>query len=157
MEHVASIIGAVSGLLSLAGVIYLVGYWKGGIDTWRKAHEEEHKKYPPGEIAIMCKTLWDIYVVDALRQHPELAQHGSPYKLTPQGNDLIPDEIKHLLEKVPSNPLDREAIASGWLVVKHLGLETIEQMAKDQQLTVQAAIAILSTYLENNTNNCGSR
>jgi hypothetical protein len=153
-QTVASIIGTITGLVSLAGIIYLIGYWKGGIDTWRKSHEEEHKKYPASEIALMCKTMWDIYVVDALRKHPELAQHSSPFKLTEQGDRLIPEHLKTALCKIPTNPTNREAIATGWLVVKHLGIAAIEQMAKEKELSVQEAIAVLSTYLETHTDNC---
>jgi len=148
MENIASIIGAVSGLISLVGIIYLVGYWKGGIDSRMKAHEDQLSKYPPGETALMCKTMWDIYVVDALRQHPELAQHSSAFKLTKQGVELIPDHLKLSLEKIKCNHMDREAVASGWLVVKSLGISAIEQMAKEKSLTVQETIALLSTYLE---------
>lgn len=157
MEAIASIIGAISGLLSLVGIIYLVGYWKGGVDNQLKGHHDQLSKYPLSEIALMSKTMWDIYVVDALRQHPELAQHSSPFKLTQQGADLIPDHLKLSLEKIKCNPMDREAVASGWLVVKSLGISVIEQMAKEKSLSLQEAIAILSTYLDAHGNNCTPR
>lgn len=157
MEALTALIGAISGILSLAGVVYLVGYWKGEVDTRIKAHEDQLCKYPPGEIALMCKTMWDIYIVDVLRQRPDLAHHTSPFKLTKQGDDLIPQPLKESLDQIKCNPLDREAVASGWLVVKHLGITTIEQLAKEKALSVQEAIAILSTYLDQHTNNCTPR
>lgn len=157
MQEIASIVGAISGILSFLGIIYVIGYWKGGVDTRLKAHEDQLCKYPPGEIALMCKTMWDIYVVDALRQHPELAQHSSSFKLTQQGADLIPDHVKLSLEKIKGNPLDREAVASGWLVVKSLGISAIEQMAKEKSLSLQDAIAILSAYLDAHGNNRTAR
>lgn len=157
MENIASIIGAVSGLISLIGIIYLVGYWKGGVDSRLKAHEDQLRKYPPGETALMCKTMWDIYVVDALRQHPELAQHSSSFKLTKQGIDLVPEPIKKILDELEYNPTSNKDIASGWLVVKHLGISAIEQMSREKSLTVQEAIAILSTYLDAHRDNCMPR
>jgi len=153
LEQIFSIAGSISGILSLAGIIYLVGYWKGGVDNKLKGLCTSLDKYPPGEIALMCKTMWDIYVVDALRAHPELAQHNSPLKLTPQGMDLIPEHIRLSLANIPSNPTNREDIASGWLVVKHLGLSAIEELAKETCLTLQETIAVLSTYLDDNGNN----
>lgn len=161
LEMVAAIIGSITGILSLAGIVYLVGYWKGGIDTWKKAHdawqkthEEEHRKYPPGEIALMVKTMWDIYVVGPLHDRPDLATHLSPFKLTETGTSLIPDDIKAQLCEVKKNPMDPEAVASGWLVVRNLGLDRIETLAKEKQLSVPETIAILSTYLENHTDHC---
>ena len=152
IETIASIIGSITGVISLLGIIYLIAYWKGGIDTWKRAHEEEHRKYPPAEIAMMCKTLWDIYVVDALRTRPDLAEHHSAYKLTPNGEDLIPDDMKTSLSQVKKNPIDPEALASGWLVVKEIGMERIETLAKQKNLNVPETIAILSTFLENHIN-----
>lgn len=145
---IASIIGAVTGCLSLAGIIYLVGYLKGTIDTKVKCLEQ----YPPAETALMAKTMWDIYVVDALRQRPDLAQHASSFKLTQNGNNLIPNDIKSLLTRIDFNPIDSEALATGWLVVKVLGLPTIEKMAREKDLSVQEAIAILSTFLDEHKN-----
>jgi len=157
LQQIASIIGAISGLVSLIGIIYLVGYWKGGVDTRLKAHDDQLCKYPPGEIALMCKTMWEIYIVEALRQRPDLATHTSPYNLTPQANNLIPEDLKQVLNQVKCTPMDREEVACGWLVVKNIGINAIEQMARDKTLSVQEAIAILSTYLEAHGNNCTPR
>ena len=146
----AAIIGAVSGVASLLGLVYLLGVWKGGVDSKLRDITRLLSQYPPSETALMTKTLWDIYVVDALRNRPDLAEHSSAYKLTKVGEDLIPEYMKPLLERIPHNPLNREDIATGYLVVKYVGLDSISKMAEDKQLNVQEAIAILSTYFVNN-------
>lgn len=153
--EVLAAVGAISGVVSLGGVAYGLVYWKGCVDTWRQAHEEEHKKYPPGETALMCKTMWDIYIVDALRQRPDLATRKSPYRLTDTAQMMIPEDVKGILCEIAGKPYDKEAWASGWLVVRYLGVERIEKIAKEEKLSVQEAIAILGTYLENHSNNCG--
>jgi hypothetical protein len=153
IEQIAAIIGAISGLVSLGGIIYVLAYWKGGVDAWLKKHDEECQKYPPGEIALMCKTMWEIYVVGPLHDRPDLATHKSPFKLTQTGIDLIPADIKQELLEYTKAPMDEEAVASGWLVVKNLGIERIEHLAKEKELSVQEVIAILSTYLDNHTGN----
>ena len=79
---------------------------------------------------------------------PDLAERGSSFKLKKEGEDLIPEYMKPLLERIPHNPLKSEAIATGYLVVKYIGLDLISKMAEDKQLNVQEAIAILSCYLE---------
>lgn len=160
-ETIAAIVGSVTGIISLGGLIYLLGNklgwlkaWKESVDAWMKAHDDNFQKYPPGETALMCKTMWDIYVVGALRDRPDLATHQSAFKLTPNGIDLIPDKIKEALSRIEVLPQDKESLATGWLVVKNLGIPTIETLAKEKDLSVPEAIAILSTYLDNHTNNC---
>jgi len=150
----AAIIGAVSGVASILGLAYLLGVWKGGVDSKLRDITRLLSQYPPPETALMTKTLWDIYVVDALRNRPDLAEHQSAYKLRKEGEDLIPDNLKAELCQISRN-LDEncnksEAIASGWLVVKYLGMEAISRMAEEKGLSVQESIAILSTYLVNN-------
>ena len=142
------IIGVVSGCLSLLGIVWLLGYWKGQVDSKLRNLQQMMMAYPPAEIALMTKTLWDIYVVDALHNRPDLAEHRSAFLLKKEGHDLIPVHLREALEKIPLNPENRNAIASGWLVVKHLGMSTISQMAEQQKLSVQEAIAILSCYLD---------
>ncbi|MBA7601839.1 hypothetical protein ES703_08923 [subsurface metagenome] len=148
MENIAAIIGAVSGIASLIAIVYLVGFWKGKVDTQLGSISQSMQKYPLEETALMTKTLWDIYVVDALRNRPDLAEHHSAYKLKKEGHDLIPDDIKKDLDRLDLNPLNNEAIACGWLVVKLLGTERISRMAEGNGLSLQESIAILSTYLE---------
>ncbi|GAH80246.1 unnamed protein product, partial [marine sediment metagenome] len=130
MQDIFAIIGAVSGVVSLLTIIYLVGIWKGRVDTQLGSISQSLQKYPPEETALMAKTLWDIYVVDALRNRPDLAQHHSSYKLKKEGLDLISNDIKRDLDCLDLNPLNNEAIACGWLVVKFLGVERVSKMAK---------------------------
>lgn len=148
MSDVGPIVGTVAGLLSLAGTIYLIGYWKGKVDQRLDRICGDMEKFPPQVTAIQVKTLWDFYVVDALRSRPDLAQHKSPFRLTPKSQDMIPAAIKHQLNGLFKLALNSEAIASGFLVVQTLGTEVIIQFARDQDLSVQEAIAVLSTYLD---------
>lgn len=151
MENIAGIIGAVSGCLSLLGIAYLFGVWRGKVDSALKEFNKCMEQYPPAEMWTMTKTLWDIYVVSALHRRPDLAEHSSSFKLKREGEELIPEHIKPLLDRLPLNPLNREAIATGYLVVKHIGLDLISKMAEEKHLTVQEAIAILSCYIDNSS------
>ncbi len=160
-ELAAAIIGSITGVISLGTLIYVLGFklgwlkaWRESVDAWMKTHDDNQQKYPPGETALMCKTMWEIYVVGALRDRPDLATHTSPFKLKPYAIDLIPDKIKESLNRIKILPEDREAVATGWLVVKHLGQPAIELLAEEKKLSVPETIAILSTYLDNHSNNC---
>lgn len=121
-----SIIGAITGCISLVLIIYTMGVWKGSVDT-------------------KLKTLWDVYILDALHDRPDLAHHSSSYSLTPQGSELIPPVIKELLNQIGPKELGSEP--PGWLVVKTLGINSIEQMATTKSLTIRQSIGVLSTYL----------
>jgi len=147
MEHIASIIGSITGVLSLLGIVYMLGHWKGQVDTRLRELTDTMNQYPPAETTLMVKTLWDIYVVDALRARPELAESHSAFRLKKEGHDMIPDALKRELEHITPNPT-KEAVASGYMVVKHLGLERISKWAGEVELSVQEAIAILSIYLD---------
>ena len=150
--EIASIVGAVSGCLSLIGIVYMLGIWRGRVDSALKETRDNMQNYPPAEMWTMVKTLWEVYVVSALHHRPDLAEHGSGFRLKREGEDLIPDHLKALLERIPRNPDNNELIATGYLVVKHIGIDLINEMAEQKTLSVQEAIAILSTYLEAHSN-----
>ncbi len=73
MADIAAIVGAVSGCISLIGIVYLFGMWRGKVDTALNSFNQCLKDYPPAEMWTMTKTLWDVYVMDALRHRPDLA------------------------------------------------------------------------------------
>lgn len=148
MEQIASMVGAISGCASLLGIVYFLGFWRGRVDTTLNEFRGSMTNYPPAEMWTMVKTLWDIYVVSALHHRPDLAEHGSAYRLKKEGEDLIPDYMKPLLQRIPRNPYNSEMVATGYLVVKHIGLELIANMAAEKELSVQESIAILSTWLD---------
>ena len=149
LAGIAAIIGAVSGCTSLVGIVYFLGVWRGKIDTSVTELKEALKNYPPAEMWTMTKTLYDIYIVEALHHRPDLAVHGSSFKLKKEGEDMIPDGMRTLLDSIPLNPsYNSEAVATGYLVVKYFGLDIIGEMAKEQKISVQEAIALLSCYLD---------
>lgn len=146
---VATIIGSVTGIVSLLGIIYMIGWWKGQVDSKLRNIEQQFTAYPLPELAMMTKTLWNVYVINALGGRPDLAEQHSAFKLSKEGYDMIPDALKEELDQIPVNPsTNKDSIASGYLVVKHLGMDKISIMAKESGLSVQEAIAILSLYLD---------
>jgi len=148
IDHIASIVGAITGCISILGLVYFLGFWRGRVDTTLNEFGDCLTHYPPAEMWTMVKTLWDIYVVSALHHRPDLADHGSGYRLNREGEDLIPDYMKPLLQRIPRNTCHHELIATGYLVVKHIGLELIDKMAAEKKLSMQESIAILSTWLD---------
>ena len=147
MDNLPAIIGAISGVASLLGIIYMLGYWKGRVDNQLRSIQSDMAQHPLAEVSLMAKTLWGIYVIDALRTRPDLAEQHSAFRLKQEGHDLIPDDLKLILDRIPPGNPNSESIATGWEVVKVLGLDRIHAMAAAEDVSPQLAIAILSTYL----------
>lgn len=139
----------VLSIITFVGIVYGVVYWKATVDATLRRCKNCQDNYPPEETHRMVKTLWDIYVVGALQNKPDLAQHKSPYKLTQAGEQLIPSRIREFLDHVNLKTWESaEDIASGWLVVKHIGLDDIELVAKAMKLEIPETVAVLSLYLD---------
>jgi len=153
IDHITSIVGAITGCISILGLVYFLGFWRGRVDTTLTEFRACMTNYPPAEMWTMVKTLWDIYVVEALHHRPDLAEHGSGFRLKEEGENMVPDYIKPLLDRIPRNPFNNELVATGYLVVKHIGMDLISKMAAEQELSVQESIAILSCYLDTCCNN----
>jgi len=147
MNAIASIIGAVSGCISLLAIIYFLGVWRGRVDSALRILNNLITQYPPAEMWTMTKTLWDIYVVSALQGRPDLAAHGSGYKLKKEGLDLIPESLKLQLAGIDLDQ-NHNNIATGYLVVKTIDMEEIQSMAILANISIQESIAILSCWIE---------
>ena len=154
MNEILNLIGAITGVISLLGIIYIAGYWKGGVDAFMRQTKECQDKYPLAELNVMVKTLWDVYGLEAMSKRPDLAEHSSPWRLTPKGKDLIPDNLKKLLDGTVGIQLDHSGAAANWLVVKTLGLDRVRDFARDTGLTLHESIGILGVHLECLRQNC---
>jgi len=152
MHDLPGIIGAVSGCISLLGIVYLAGIWRGEVNSALKKFNQNLEQYPPAEMWTMTKTLWEVYVISALHHRPDLAEHGSGFKLKREGEDLIPEHLKTQLKHIPRKLGNHEDIASGYLVVKHIGIDQINEMAELKLITVQETIAIMSCWLDVHSN-----
>lgn len=152
-QDIAAIIGAISGVGAIFGLIWMMAIWKGRVDSDREEWKRNRDEYPPAELWMMCKTMWEIFVVGTLQNRTDLATRQSPYKLTRKGKDLIPDAMRKRLDRISAPATCQEDVFSGWLVIKHLGVDSIADMAKENGISVQEAAAILSTYLNERFSN----
>lgn len=133
LQEALLVIGFMGGVIGIVQSIYFFGSWKGKITT-------------------MVETLWDIYVKDALSRRPDLVSHASPYKLKPEVEQTMPEKYKIKLDAIRCRFENKEDIVSGFTVVKHLGLDTIDEASKEMKLGIQETVAVLSTYLEEHAN-----
>jgi len=146
MDTVFSVIGAITGLVSLIGLVYQLGYRNANVDGKIEKMEKTLEKWNLGEIGTQVKTLWDIYVLDALRNRPDLASHSSSLTINPKGEDMLPDDVKKALREF--QPCDQDMDSASWLVVKCLGVERIENLSKNIDLSYQETVALLAVYYQ---------
>lgn len=158
-EEIGALVAIFMAVVTVAGWVIIGVIWKAGMDAWRnsinewkKSQDEDRKKYPPDVTALQLNTLWKLYVVEPLEHRPDLATHRSPFKLTKQAEELIPADLKTQLERLCTSHQEPEALASGWLVYQNLGEDRIQKFAAGAKLSVQEALAVLSTYLEGQCN-----
>jgi len=112
---VVAIIGAVSGCISIVGVIYVLGFKFGKIET--EIENIKEKLIDPiefGQLKNQVDTLYQIFISQSIsKANP----HGNPKKIEVE----IPDElIKFIKERTLSN-LDRDSIDIVKDIFKDLG------------------------------------
>ena len=87
----------ISIIISLGTIIYMAGFWKRGVEdnigqiqkdiTDIKGDIKEHNL---SSFCMQVQTLWEVYVLDPLHKHPDIAESHSAPKLTQKGLDYIP-------------------------------------------------------------------
>ena len=144
---IASIVGAVTGTVSLLAIIWFAGVWKGSMESSINTIKECQEKYPPAETSVMVKTLWDVYIVGGLQNRPDLASHKSPYKLHAATREMIPSEIRQTLDEKIKTSINGHLPCFGYQVVKTLGEPRLIRLSQEIGLTLQETISILVTYV----------
>jgi hypothetical protein len=147
-EQLSAIVGIILGCASL--IILAINYIRR--DT-KKEDELNNtigllKKFDLSEMHLMVTTMWKAYTADLPYKRPDLAQNHSPCNLTPAGLGMIPAEVKAELDKFEISPDAKENVVTGYLVVKIMGIERINALARENKVLVQEMIGILSAYLD---------
>ncbi|MDD5701583.1 MAG: hypothetical protein PHU23_05975 [Dehalococcoidales bacterium] len=123
MSEIISIIALITGIISLILILYKIGVRDGKVDT-------------------KLDVLWNVYVMDALHNEANLAQHHSPPTITPEGEAIIPADFKQCIEKHTCKDGNY-----GFEVVQCLGMEKVQKFAQDNDWTMQKALGILTLYM----------
>jgi hypothetical protein len=155
LGYAASIVGAITGTISLFIVIWGLAVWKGAIETKVKALDDCQEKYPPAELSVMVKTLWDVYIIGGLQNRPDLASHSSPYRLHDTTRDMIPANVKEILDTKVTSSVDGKVPCLGYQIVKAIGESPLIELSKSIGLSLQETISILVTYVSENMQAAG--
>lgn len=124
-------IGGISGVIALLGFLWTIFFQM-------------------AKIKVRTDTLWEIYVVDALKtQHVE---HSSAYKPKKEAEDLLPEDIKKRLGRIAQHQHHKRKKGSlgrlGEEVVKEIGIAKIEALAKENGLKASDVIGIMIAYVD---------
>jgi len=119
----SAVVGAITGILSLMGIIYMLGYKLSSIET-------------------KLTLLWSIFVEDSLRQQVRKGNlsHGSPYKLNRSltiDQFINTDCIPGLRSK--SHLTDQQL---AFEVISVLGFDSISKSSMEHNMSTQEYIAM---------------
>jgi len=112
---IVAIVGAVSGVISFFGLIYVLGFKFGKIETEIKNMKE--KLIDPiefGQLKNQVDTLYQIFVSQSISK---ANSHGNPKKIEIE----IPDELIEFIKEKTMNNLDRDSIDIVKDIFKDLG------------------------------------
>lgn len=119
----SAIIGAFTGILSLVGIIYMLGYKLSSIET-------------------RLTLIWSIFVEDSLRQQVRRGNlsHSSPYKLR---SSFTPDQFisKDFISKLNAKShLTDSQLA--FEIVSVLGFDFISKSSMERDMSTQEYVAM---------------
>jgi hypothetical protein len=143
--YISLIIGIVTFIGGVASGVYQFGFKNGEMGNILKGIKKDLDKYPLAEMSTQVKTMWDVYVMDALHGHPDLAQHRSPLTITEKGEAMIPDDIKQRLNAYRPPPNNHSAT---WSVINCLGMEQVTSLSLEIKLPLSLVLALLSVFYE---------
>ena len=119
----SAIVGAFTGILSLVGIIYMLGYKLSSIET-------------------RLTLIWSVYVEDALRHQVRRGNlhHSSPYKLNRSlsSEQFIGNNYMHRLGK--KSHLTDERLA--FEIISMMGFDLISKSSMECDMSIQEYVAM---------------
>ena len=119
----SAIIGAFTGILSLVGIIYMLGYKLSSIET-------------------RLNLIWSVFVEDALRQQVRRGNlsHSSPDTLSRSltSEQFIGNDLVHQLSK-KSHLADHQLALE---IISTLGFDFISKYSMEHEMTTQEYVAM---------------
>ena len=119
----SAIVGAFAGILSLVGIIYMLGYKLSNIET-------------------RLNLIWAVFVEDALRQQVRRGNlsHSSPYTLSRSltSGQFIGDNLVNQLSK-KSHLADHQL---AFEIISMLGFDFISKSSMEHDMTTQEYVAM---------------
>lgn len=142
------ILSIVAILLSIAGVIYGVAYWRGKVDSELGIYREAKMLERLTKMETKFDFVWSVFVEQLLTERPHLATKQSPLRPTEQGQ-LALSEIMGCLDSKSVSLTDQIL----YDIPQRIGIDKLRDIADRHKVTLAELLALIS--LELSTNHTG--
>lgn len=146
MNDILAVVGTIAGLLSLAGVVYAFGFWRGKVDKQLSDLKDAHIPKRLDKMEAKQEVLWTVFTEQVLSNRPNLAMKGSQFKLTGEAMKAI-EEVNGLI--ADHNPGATKVTSEHILcdLPAEIGLENLKDIAERHSMTLGELLAIISVAL----------
>lgn len=126
-----SILGAVSGVLALLGLVYALGRYTTKIDAFWQMKEDL------SAAIIKVNTLWKIYIEDSLIGHSN-----------PGGGGVLPEELRAEIRTLLENDKHLGQVKEPTLlIIDRIGVARFSQIARDNKAGLGLVLAEVNSYV----------
>jgi len=142
------IIGTITGILAILGVVYAIGRYAGKIDDLCRMKDRLSDnlikvdalwdlKDEISAAIIKIDTLWKVYIEDNLIRHSN-----------PGGTIVLPDEIKVEIKTLLNNDDYFGKVKEPTLLIIHeVGIEKLSELARNNKADLGQVLAEVNTYV----------
>jgi len=138
LTQIVALIGCITGIASLIGLIYAIGFKLGAVAT-------------------KVETLWTIYVLHPLQ---ELISQGyvrmeSPYMLTSKGEEILPEDLKIKIREIVRSKKFRKIAKKDSiedvvpLILDKVGIDRLGEVATKAEMNTANIAIVASLYALN--------
>lgn len=129
-KNIAGMIGTITGVISLLGIVYAIGFKMGSIET-------------------KVSTLWDFFIEDvAERSISESHQSsGNPVVNSPNPQVEIPQNFLSVVQRITRDNINKDVYSTVSLIMQQLAVHQRDQMnsfIKDNNLTIAEFISLIA-------------
>lgn len=134
----------IASILAVLGVIFGIAYWKGVVDTKIKQVSDI-----PGtvtQLKLKVDVIWQLFVEQVLERSPRLANRGSRFVLTPEGEKCL-EEITNIIEEVCAAAPQVDSSDALTIIAQRIGMAQLREIASKNGCTPAEYMAILTIKL----------
>ena len=144
MSEIFQITSFVTSIIAILGVLTAGFYWKGVIDTQIKRVLTLPEVV--SDLKMKMDVIWKLFVEQLLDGKPNLAQRGSGFKLTEEGEKAMED-IAHVIEEIRKERPNLEASDVLVIVSQKIGMAELNKIAHKNGHSTREYLAMLTIKL----------
>lgn len=152
---ISTVLSVIAIVISLAGALYAIAYWRGKVDNDLKwMHEQLQECVDAKGRLIKLETkfevVWISFAEQILTERTHLATKSSPLKLTDHARKAM-EEVKGCISAVNGHLLSDQVLID---IPHQLGMVKLRQIAEDNNMTLGELFAVISLDLNPPEEDC---